>query len=504
MNEREVHLNLGTSLESAREIDPQTPFRIVICGDFSGRANRGVRQTGRELAAQKPVRVDRDNFEEVLAQHDVRLENLFSGNDGKLVSVDIKELDDFHPDRLFDGVELFESLRSLRRRLLNRATFDQAADEVRGWAAAPSQVKEPPPSAPAAPDNGPANVPENLLENMFAETGLVPRESGPDWNRFIQETIAPYVIPGADPQNDQLVACVAAAVSKSMQALLHHPDFQQIETAWRGLFLLVRRLETDASLQLYLLDISKQELAADLPGDDFLASGLYKVLVEKTVGTPGAKPWAALVGNYVFGPEKADIQLLGRLARLAAAAGAPWLAAAHGSVVGCPDPQQTPEPDDWQASAGPAWQELRQLPASRYVSLLWPRFLLRMPYGTQTSPTKAFKFEELSSKTSHEHLLWGNAAFLAALALGESFAESGWDLQPNQGREIAGLPCFAAPDAQGDMEMLPCGELWLRDRGAERVASVGLTPLFSIQGVDAVHLGGLISLNGQAVAGRWD
>lgn len=495
MNDRDVRLNVGPSFEAAREIDPQAPLRILICGDFSGRANRGIRTTGRELAARKPVPVDRDNFEEVLAQHDVRLENLFSGNDGKPVSIDIKELDDLHPDRLFDAVDLFESLRALRRRLLNRATFDQAADELRLWGALSTQSTDPSASAPSGA--------VNPLENLFAETGLVPRESGPDWNRFIRETVASYVVPGADPRQDQFVACADAAISKSMQGILHHPEFQQIEAAWRGLSLLIHRLETDASLKLYVWDVSKEELAADLAEDDVSASGLYQALVEKTVGTPGAKPWGALVGNYVFGPGQSDLALLSRLARIAAAAGAPWLAAAHGSVVGCADPKQAPEFDDWQDPAGPAWQALRQIPEARYLSLIWPRFLLRMPYGSQTSPIKSFKFDEVAGDRRHEQLLWGNGAFLAALALGESFTESGWGLEPDQGREIRGLPWFAAPGDHGDTEMLPCAELWLRDRGAARVTSMGLTPLFSLQGVDAVQLGGLHALNGEPLAGWW-
>ena len=496
-------MGLSPFPEAAREIDPDTPFRILICGDFSGRANRGVRQIGRELAARKPVLVDRDNFDEVMIHHGVKLENLLTGSDGHPVALGVRELDDFHPDRLFEKVALFESLRSLRRRLLNRATFDQAAEEVRGWAADSPQTNEPSPPAAAVAASASENVPGNVLERLFAETGLVARETRTDWNRFIQETVAKYAVRGADPQQEQLVACVDAAVSHALRAILHHPEFQRIEAAWRGLSLLIRRLETDASLQLHLLDVSKEELAADLAGDDLATSGLYKILVEKTVGTPGAKPWAAIVGDYVFGSQSPDLNLLSRLAQLVAAAGSPLLAAAHGSVAGCPNPRETPELDDWQDPAGSAWQTLRQLPASRYVSLVWPRFLLRTPYGAQTSPTNSIKFEEFSGESSHEHLLWGNGAFLEALVLGEAFVESGWGLDPDTDREISGLPWFAAPDSRGDNEMHPCGELWLRTSGAERLESVGLTPLYSVLGVDAVRLGGIVSLPGKALSGRW-
>ncbi|MBI3862940.1 MAG: type VI secretion system contractile sheath large subunit [Planctomycetia bacterium] len=125
-----------------------------------------------------------------------------------------------------------------------------------------------------------------------------------------------------------------------------------------------------------------------------------------------------------------------------------------------------------------------------------------MPYGPRTSPLKSFKFDELARDGRHEDLLWGNGGFLSALALGESFAESGWELRADRGREFSGMPWFAAAD--GGDEMQPSAELWLRDRGAERVASLGLTPLFSVQGADAVQLGGLVGLTGKPLVGRWN
>src|SRR5207244_7572537 len=122
-----------------------------------------------------------------------------------------------------------------------------------------------------------------------------------DFQAVLRDIVAPFVEPKPDPQRPELVAQVDQAISGQMRALLHHPAFQALEAAWRGLFFLVRRLPTDAKLKLYLLDVSKAELAADLgAADDLSASGVYKLLVEQTVKTPGAPPWALVVGHYTF------------------------------------------------------------------------------------------------------------------------------------------------------------------------------------------------------------
>src|SRR5207249_1423022 len=101
------------------------------------------------------------------------------------------------------------------------------------------------------------------------------------------------------------------ATGGQMRAILHHPAFQALEAAWRGLYFFVRRLDTDANLKLHFLDVSKAELAADLgAAEDLSTTGLYKLLVEQTVNTPGAKPWAVVVGHYTFDQQRPDVELL--------------------------------------------------------------------------------------------------------------------------------------------------------------------------------------------------
>lgn len=53
-------------------------------------------------------------------------------------------------------------------------------------------------------------------------------------------------------------------------------DFQAVEAAWRAVHFLVWRLGTDTELKLYLLDISKAELAADLTATEGLPLHVYR------------------------------------------------------------------------------------------------------------------------------------------------------------------------------------------------------------------------------------
>ncbi len=145
-----------------------------------------------------------------------------------------------------------------------------------------------------------------------------------DLRRFVRRVTEPSLAPAADPRQADAVALIDRALGSQMRALLHAPDFQAMEAAWRAVFLLVRRLETGTQLKLYLIDISKAELAADLDSaEDSGSSGLSRLLVDESAGTPGGDPWTLIVGNYSFGPTQEDAKILTRLAKIASREQAP-------------------------------------------------------------------------------------------------------------------------------------------------------------------------------------
>ncbi len=514
----EIKLDITAGRERFPHVpEPETPFRIAILGDFSGRANRGLLETGSKLAAGRAVLVDRDNFDQALAKFGVELNLPAAGEDSLRISVRFAELADFHPDRIFERLDVFRRLGEIRGKLANPATFARTAAEI-GAGAAAKPVPKPPQAvqeeerAPA-PNLGPL-ISGNLLEQMIEETEGRPTEARPsrapdELTELVRRIVAPHLVPRPNPRQPELIAQVDEAISSQMRALLHHPDCQALEAAWRAVFFLVRRVETDSRLKLYLVDVSKAELAADLASlEDLRSTGAYKLLVEQTVGTQGAEPWAVLAGNYTLDPDREDAELLGRLAKVASAAGAPFLSAASSRVLGCSSVSETPDPRDWSLPAGTegrqAWETLRKLPEASYLGLALPRFLLRLPYGKDTEPTEQFDFEEMSTPPAHEDYLWGNPAFACVLLLAEAFSEYGWELRPGVYREVGGLPLHIYK-SDGESQVKPCAEVLLTELAAERILEKGLMPLVSLKGQDAVRLVRFESLADPLapLSGRW-
>ena len=502
-----IEVNVVSTMEETHGVpEPETPFRIAILGDFSGRASRGLSEPGSALAGRRLLPVDRDNFDEVLAKLGVEIHLPITGNDTPPVAIRFTELDDFHPDRIYEQVEVFRKLRETRRKLEDTRTFASAAKEVRSWAGMESE--QPAPAPEISVTSG------SLLDQMLDEAEGRPPETrtltdSSEWNAFLQRIVKPHLVPDVDPQQAELVAAVDASIAKLMQTILHHPDFQAIEAAWRALYFLVSRLETDADLKLYLLDISKAELAADLGAtEDLRSTGTYRLLVEQTVETPGAEPWAVLAGNYTFNQTREDVELLGRMAKIASQAGAPFISAAGGHILGCDSLAETPDPDDWQrlpdAEGSQAWKALRRLPEAPYLGLAIPRFLLRLPYGSDTDSIEEFEFEEMSDVPNHDDYLWGNPCCACVYLLGRAFTHHGWNLRPGVIQDIEGLPLHVYKK-QGESKIKPCAEVVLTERAAEIILDKALMPLLSFRNQDTVRLARFQSLADplSPLGGRW-
>ena len=277
-----------------------------------------------------------------------------------------------------------------------------------------------------------------------------------------------------------------------MQTILHHPDFQAIESAWRALRFLVYRLETDALLKVYLLDISKDELAADLSAsDDLETTGTYRLFVEQATGIPGGEPWAVLAGNYTFDKTRDDAEILGRMAIIARLAGASFITAADDHFLGCDSLADTPDSDDWKRSVDAedrqAWEALRGFPDVTYLGLVLPRFLLRLPYGEASDPVDYFDFEEMLEGSVHANYLWGNPSFACALLLAQAFGRYGWNLRPGVIQDIESLPLHVYKK-QGESVIKPCAEVVFTEKSMEKILNFGLMPLLSFKNRDMIRL----------------
>jgi type VI secretion system protein ImpC len=510
----EIHLDVTAGRERV-EAKPgaETPFRMAILGDFSGRVSRGLIETGDALANRRMELIDRDNFDVVLGRLSPRLEFLLGGSDGIPVSLKFADLDDFHPDNLYRTVALFQKLRDTRAKLSDPTTFAQTASEL-GIRTTPPAVSNTPPATPAKSSGAAVEqaLSGNFLDQLVEETekkAEQPHPSRDPWTSLLRGIMAPHVVPKADPHQAEALGLIDLATSAQMSGLLHLPQFQALESAWRAVYFLVRNLETSSQLEVVLVDVSKEELARDLASTPDLAStGTFRLLVEKSVGTPWAKPWSIIAGNYTFDSSGEDTAVLVQMTRVAAAAGAPFIAAASPSVLGCGLIDNLPDPRRWsKSSADDAsdWRALRSIAEARYLGLVLPRFLIRLPYGKDTETTEAFDFDEIPDSAAHGDYLWANPAFAAALLLAETFTKHGWAMRPGTLTDITGLPMHIF-NVEGESRSKPCAEVLMTQTAAEAMLERGIMPLASLKDQATVRLVRFQSVANPpaALAGRWN
>ncbi len=502
--------------ETTGQPTEETPFHILILGDFSGRANRRANAPDTLSSPDyRPLAVDSEDLDKLMSRLNVQLILPALQEGGTTLSMGFQTLEDFHPDRLIRQGEALPALMSLHQRLRDPSTFTEATAEMQAWGLSPSLPQESKPTlSPSPVSTTPPPDPGDVLARILetAQTNPTSQASLGDersWQRFVEETVAPYLVPDTDPRQPERLAQVERAMSDLMQTLLHHPDFQHLEAAWQGLTCLTQRLELSTQLKLFILDISKEELAKDLSqGKDARPSKLARVLIEQAEGTPGGHPWAVVAGNYTFDPTSEDITLLGHLAKLAQQAGAPFLAQASSTFIGCHSLAKTPDPEDWQEMSQSApqadWQSLRNRPESSSVGLALPRFMVRLPYGSETEPIETWTFEEMGSPPVHEEYLWGNPIFSCLELIGKAFTEADWNGRPGLFLEVEGLPLHIFAQ-EGESRTQPCAEVLLTERTAEIILDKGFMPLLTLKDQDIIRLARFQSIADplKPLAGRW-
>ena len=474
-------------------LEPDSPFQVLIMGDFSGRASRGVMEP---VLGRRPIFVDRDEIESLPALLGAELRLPLAGDHGAELRLSFKELEDFHADRLYEKCDLFPALRAMRTRLENPQTLKNVTDEILGGV-----IRETRPEAKAS-----SSIITGSILDQIADEAEDPRPAKGGKPRdpllaYIHDLVAPHLVPGQDPKQKELLAQLDEEVGRQMRSILHNPLFQGLEAAWRGLDYVVRNVETDTQLKIYILDVSQAELLADVAAaSDLRRTGLFQLL---SVATPNREPWSLLGFDCVFRPWIDTIEFLARLAMLADLAGAPMLAGADHSMLGVKNPEHLGDNDEWETE-NPIWDEMRTLPEARRIGLTMPRVLLRQPYGKDSSPVEKFKFEEMPDGSTHANYLWGNGMYPCVALICQSFSEEKWHMRPGQFQEIRSLPVHTWKE-YGNVELKPCAEVLLTLKAAETMIGLGFMPMLTMKGSDTVRVGIFQSIAkpSTALEGRW-
>ena len=298
---------------------------------------------------------------------------------------------------------------------------------------------------------------------------------------------------------ESMIAALDRKLSEQVNVVIHHPEFQALESAWRGLHHLVMNSETASDLKLKVMNVSKDELRkmfSAFRGAAWDQSPIFKRVYEAEFGQLGGQPFGCLVGDYYFSQSSTDIEVLDGMAKVASAAHAPFISGTSPALFGFESWQELTRPRDlgkiFDTPEYAAWRSLRAKDDSRYVALTMPRVLARQPYGANGQPVDEFAFEEEASG-EHDNYSWMNAAYAMAVRINAAFKEYGWCTQirgVQSGGTLENLPTAFFPTDDGDTAVKCPTEVAISDRREGELSAAGLISLIHRKNTDqATFLG---------------
>ena len=304
---------------------------------------------------------------------------------------------------------------------------------------------------------------------------------------------------------DRAIAALDAKLSSQLNEIIHNPRFLQLEGTWRGLNYLVMNSETGTSLKLRVLNVPKRELLRDLTrAVEFDQSQLFKQIYENEFGTPGGEPYGALIGDYEWTSHPDDIEALRLISNVAAGAFAPFISGAGAGMFGFRDWTELSKPRDlakiFDTIEYAKWRSFRESEDSRFVNLVLPRVVARLPYGAATKPIDEFNYEEAPSDASgaarpmdHQQYCWMNAAYVMGSRLTDTFAKTGFCTAirgAEGGGKVENLPFHVFTSDDGDLDAKCPSEIGITDRREYELSNLGFLPLCHYKNTDyAVFFG---------------
>jgi type VI secretion system protein ImpC len=347
-----------------------------------------------------------------------------------------------------------------------------------------------------------------LLEQVVAAT----KQTEPDRAHELVKTLVEQALVGTVtfdrnlPRTiDKAIQAIDARLSAQLNEVMHHPRFVQLEGSWRGLNYLVMNSETGTSLRLRVLNLPKREMMRDLTrAVEFDQSQLFKQIYENEFGTPGGEPYGALIGDYEWTSHPDDIETLRLVSNVAAGAFAPFISAAGAGMFGFQNWTELSRPRDlakiFDTIEFAKWRSFRDSEDSRFVNLVLPRAVARLPYGAATKPIDEFAYEEAPFDASgaarpmnHEHYCWMNAAYVMGARLTDAFAKTGFCVAirgAEGGGKVENLPFHVFTSDDGDLDAKCPTEIGITDRREFELSNLGFLPLCHYKNTDyAVFFG---------------
>ncbi len=442
---------------SANRREPGEPWNVVIAGNFSGSAH--------ETSTESRPRVrEADPFDLDACMAKFSPEIVIDADDAAM-RLHPRAMEDFLPDRLYAGGDLFRSLDELTRALADPRRSAEALVVAEELVGAPVAADTPP--VPADSQEEP-----DMFERLLGRARGGSSQAGEVVRQLLADVAKDDAVDAVENRalemRDQLQGLQQAA----MREILRHPAYRAVETSWRSVEWLAQRLETEEELKFWLLDTAGQEAT------DWVASGLQaldKLLFDQSVAL------VTVLGD--FGADDGSIKQLEALAELGSSLGCSVLTGADAGLAGLkgsPSEYFKTDGDDINTAQPDRIHQFRSASGSHLV-LGFPRILLRQPYGKRSDPVESFPFEELERDPAHDAFSWGSAAIaLAAVYMAQLEHGAG------DGR-IGDLPMVVYDDSSGQA-IKPCSELYLSESADQALRANGITPLVSKRGENAVWI----------------
>jgi type VI secretion system ImpC/EvpB family protein len=440
------------SHNSADSSSKSQQLTFVVLGDFTETSASPELEQSSQVSL---LHVDQDNFDTVMTRLKPTLKLNLSGLAEPLY-LSFESLDDFHPQQLYERLSCIHTAtvpiveehpspspsldKETDRQTLDRLLGDQSLLHPAGQAS-PSPAKK--------------RFIQSVVENLLKDSLQAEIQGTRDQYREGAEQLTPPAAP--------------------LRELLHHPSFQTLESQWRGLEWLLRNLQTDERVQLYLANLNFEAWRMDLlSNQDITSTALYRTLYEQLNDQLSSVHKLVLICEHIFTPLPQDLLLLEKLGQLTGSFDARLITGANDDYISAGESSSV----DLNS-----WKRFHQNPGAERITLVVPRILLRLPYGQQYDPIEAFAFEELDQDWSSTDLLWGNPAYALAIQLAMGCQSN----RSSQHPLLMDCPAFAYKRNE-ESHLQPCTEHLFTEPQMEQLLELGIVPVIGSRRHNSIQI----------------